>query len=173
MPTGLGTLLRRWGAQPVHEAYWGDEVRFAGVSFRSLPARHFSARTFWNRNVTLWCGWLVEVAGRRIYFAGDTAYGSFFPELGRHLGSIDVGLLPISAYQPRWFMREVHLDPAEAVQVHRDLRIRRSFAMHWGTFRLSDEPLGEPPVYLARARAAAGLPPEDFRVLKFGETVRV
>lgn len=173
VPEGVGRLVRRWGAARVQEAVWGQQVAVRGVDFLCLPARHFSARTPWDRNEALWCGWLAVTPGRRLYYAGDTAYAPFFADLGRMIGPVDAGLIPIGAYQPRWFMQVVHASPDEAVRIHEDMRLRQSFAMHWGTFDLADEPLAEPPLALARARSAAGLPEDAFRVLRFGETAVV
>jgi N-acyl-phosphatidylethanolamine-hydrolysing phospholipase D len=176
VPLGLAPLVR--GCMPgteVVDAEWGDRIESGTggtpFSLTCLPAQHAAARSAFDRNKTLWCGWLIEVAGRRIHFAGDTGYAEFFGELGAWIGGIDVALLPIGAYRPRWFMKAVHCDPAEAVCIHREIRARRSLAMHWGTFELTDEPLGEPPMALAREAAEAGLAPDEFTAIVVGETV--
>lgn len=178
VPLGLAPLVRGWMHRtPVVDAEWGDRLEGgsaeAPFAFTCVPAQHMSARSAFDRNVALWCGWLIEVGGRRIYFAGDTGYAEFFGDLGSCIGGVEVALIPIGAYQPRWFMETVHCDPAEAVRIHRDLRARRSLAMHWGTFDLTDEPLGEPPLALAREAAAAGLAPDEFTAIAVGETVVV
>jgi N-acyl-phosphatidylethanolamine-hydrolysing phospholipase D len=176
VPLGLEPLVR--GCMPaveVVEAEWGDRIEgdARGIPFAltCLPAQHAAARSAFDRNTTLWCGWLIEIAGKRVYFAGDTGYAEFFGELGTLIGGIDMALLPIGAYRPRWFMKSVHCDPSEAVRIHRELRAHRSLAMHWGTFVLTDEPLGEPPLALAREAAAAGLAPGEFTTIAVGETV--
>jgi N-acyl-phosphatidylethanolamine-hydrolysing phospholipase D len=103
-------------------------------------------------------------------FSSDSGYSPDFKEIGARFGPFRLSLLPIGGYQPRWFMRPMHVDPPEAVKIHHDLRSQQSIGMHWGTFKLTDESLGEPPVYLARSLAEACLPPENFLVLKIGET---
>jgi L-ascorbate metabolism protein UlaG (beta-lactamase superfamily) len=139
----------------------------------SVPARHFSARTLWDRNRTLWAGFIVESGGATVYFAGDTGYSPAFEEIGRRFPRIDLALIPIGAYEPRWFMEPVHVNPEEAVRVHRDVGARRSIGMHFGTFQLTDEGIDEPVAALSRARAAADLSEGAFGVLDFGETVMV
>jgi len=174
VPLGLAPLVRRCGAARIHEAEWGEALDLGAVRLTCLPAQHFTARTGWDRNRTLWCGWLIEVADRRIYFAGDTGFAPFFTELGPWFGArggVEVALLPVGAYQPRWFMTPVHCTAAEAVEIHRLIGARLSLAMHWGVWQLTEEPLGEPPVLLADARRAAGVRDEDFRVPAVGETV--
>ncbi|MCB1058564.1 MAG: MBL fold metallo-hydrolase, partial [Acidobacteria bacterium] len=106
-----------------------------------------------------------------VYFAGDSGYSPDFQEIRRRLGAMDLSLLPIGAYDPRWFMRPVHTNPEEAVRIHRELESRRSVAMHWGTFILTDEPMDEPPRRLAEAMRAAGRPEDEFRALLHGETL--
>lgn len=174
VPAGLSGFVGRHTGGRVHEAEWGQVFAVAGAKLTAVPALHFSARKGWDRNITLWCGWLLEVAGRRIYFAGDTGMAPFFGELGawfRATGGIDVAILPIGAYQPRWVMTPVHCTAADAVDIHRLLGARQSLATHWGTFVLTEEPLCEPPVLLADTLRARGVPAEAFRTLAVGETV--
>jgi N-acyl-phosphatidylethanolamine-hydrolysing phospholipase D len=174
VPAGLTPFVQRRTGGRVHEAEWGEMLAVAGAKLTAVPALHFSARTGKDRNQTLWCGWLLEVAGKRIYFAGDSGMAPFFGELGewfRATGGIDVALLPIGAYQPRWVMTPVHCTAADAVEIHQLIGARQSLAMHWGTFVLTEEPLREPPVLLADTLAARGVPPEQFRTLAVGETV--
>jgi len=135
-----------------------------------VPAQHFSARTPWDRNRTLWCGFVVRVDGVTIYFAGDSGYTPLFSEIGGRCPSIDVGLIPIGAYEPRWFMQPMHMNPEEAVRTHLDIKARVSIAMHFGTFQLTDEGIDDPLRALESARAAADVAPDAFRVLDFGET---
>ncbi len=175
VPAGLTQFVTRKTGGRVHDAEWGETLAGAGAKLTAVPALHFSARTGKDRNQTLWCGWLLEVAGKRIYFAGDTGLAPFFGELGdwfRATGGIDVALLPIGAYQPRWVMTPVHCTAADAVEIHQLIGAQQSLAMHWGTFVLTEEPLREPPVLLADTLAARGVPPEQFRTLAVGETVR-
>jgi len=171
--TGVGALLNGIGAKRVMELSWGDTFKFKEVELACLPAQHGSARTPFDRNFSLWCGWMVQSRGRKAAFLSDTAYAPFFSEIGEVFGPVDLALIPIGAYRPAWFMRPLHLDPTEAVRVHSDLKSKQSVAMHWGTFQLADDPLGEPPVLLERAKRLAGIEPESFRVLGIGETIAV
>lgn len=169
--------LRRWfvkrGAERVIELDWWQAVEVAGCRVTAVPAQHFSGRGLRDRNRVLWCGFVVERAGRRLYFAGDTGYSRDFADIGARFAPVDLALLPIGAYEPRWFMQSMHVNPEDAVKIHRDIGARLSVAMHWGTFRLTTEPMDEPPRRLAAARAAAGLTEDAFRVLAHGQTIRL
>jgi L-ascorbate metabolism protein UlaG (beta-lactamase superfamily) len=116
---------------------------------------------------------MMTMVGRRVFFAGDTGYGPFFSEVGERLGPIDLALLPIGAYEPRWFMRPIHMNPAEAVQAHLDLQAARSVGMHFGTFPLTTEGIDEPERALEEARRSKGLTPSAFQTLGFGESMRL
>jgi L-ascorbate metabolism protein UlaG (beta-lactamase superfamily) len=116
---------------------------------------------------------VLESAERSVYFAGDTGYAPIFREIGERFGGFDLAMIPIGCYNPRWLMHPVHLDPAEAVQVHVDVRSRQSIACHWGTFRLADEPLSEPPMLLAQELMRAGIAPGQFRAIRPGEFLEV
>src|SRR5262249_46004518 len=155
----------------VQELDWWQPVRVGGATITGVPAQHFSARTPWDRNATLWCGFVVEADGVTIYFAGDTGYSPHFAEIGDRFPSIDVALLPIGAYEPRWFMAPMHMNPEEAVRAHLDVGARVSVGMHFGTFQLTDEGIDEPLDALARARVAHDVAPDAFRALDFGETL--
>ncbi|MDD4932355.1 MAG: MBL fold metallo-hydrolase [Methylacidiphilaceae bacterium] len=172
-PLGLGPLLARWGFSRVVELGWGDFVEGDPWRLLCLPAQHASARGPLDRDRVLWCSWLLSSRGRQIFFAGDTGYARFHAELGKRLGPVDLALLPIGAYRPSWLQQPLHLNPMEAAQLHLDLEARTSLAMHWGTFRLSDEPWEEPPRLLADARQLLGLSEDSFRVPKLGETIRL
>jgi L-ascorbate metabolism protein UlaG (beta-lactamase superfamily) len=138
------------------------------------PAQHWSNRLRGARCGRLWGGFHLASDVRRIFFAGDTGYHSaFFKDIRSRLGAPDLALLPIGAYEPRWFMRGQHVNPADAVQIHRDLEARLSLGMHWGTFQLTDEPRLAPPTELRQALAAAGLPPDSFRVVEPGQSLHV
>jgi N-acyl-phosphatidylethanolamine-hydrolysing phospholipase D len=171
VPLGVAPLLRKLGAERVVELDWWARHRRGGLSVMAVPAQHFSGRGITDRNATLWCGYVFEADGRRAYFAGDTGYSPDFAEIGRRCAPLDLALIPIGAYEPRSFMRSMHVNPEEAVQIHRDVGSRLSLAMHWGTFRLTLEPLDEPPQRLIAAREAAGLPASVFQVPLPGETV--
>lgn len=176
-PLGNGDLLRSAGFAHDHIIeldWWQSHTTAPGMEITLTPARHWSNRVRGSRNRRLWGGFFLKAPGANAFFAGDTAYDdAMFHDIHARLGPADLALLPIGAYEPRWFMREQHCNPAEAVQIHRDLGARASIGMHWGTFPITDEGFDDPPRELARARAAAGLPPEAFRVCEPGETVRL
>jgi len=170
VPLGLTPFLRHRGVLYVTELDWWQEVTIDQVRLGCTPAQHFSGRTPWDRNRSLWCGWSIAAPAGRLFFAGDTGLHPEFARVAERFGPFDVAFLPIGAYEPRWFMRPVHMNPEEAVQAARELGAPRVVPMHWGTFKLTDEPLDEP---LERARAAwraAGLPDGRFWQLAFGET---
>jgi L-ascorbate metabolism protein UlaG (beta-lactamase superfamily) len=174
--SGLGNkdYLERRGVRPVEELDWWESVEGpAGSRVTFVPAQHWSRRSAFDRDRTLWGGFVVEAAGATVYFAGDSGYCPHFREIGERFPRIDLALLPIGAYEPRWFMAPQHMNPAEAVRSHLDLGARASLAMHFGTFRLTPEPVDEPVRALARALAEAGVDPAAFRVPGFGETVVV
>jgi L-ascorbate metabolism protein UlaG (beta-lactamase superfamily) len=171
-PLGNGRLVRSAGIRRVEELDWWQEATAAPVQIVVTPAQHFSARTPFDRNRALWGGFLVAADGLRIYFAGDTAYAPFFREIGQRFGRIDLALLPIGAYEPRWFMKDVHMNPAEAVQAHLDLEASASIGMHFGTFRLTTEGIDEPLHALDAACRAQHVPRAHFRTLDFGDSAR-
>ena len=122
----------------------------------------------------LWCGWaLATNDGRRVFFAGDTGYHPEFTRIAERCGPFDLALLPIGAYEPRWFMRYLHMNPEEAVEAFRGLGAQLMVPIHWGTFKLTDEAMDEPPVRARAAFAAANLPMERYRQLAHGETLTI
>jgi Predicted Zn-dependent hydrolases of the beta-lactamase fold len=174
-PLANAPLVRRAGIRRIAELDWWQSHspdRHADVTITLTPARHWSNRLSGTRNARLWGGFFVRVASRSWWFAGDTGYDStLFHDIRRRLGPPDVALIPIGAYEPRWFMAAQHCNPAEAVQIHRDIAARQSIGMHWGTWQLTDEGRDEPLRALAAARDAAGIPPPTFRTLEPGESL--
>lgn len=170
VPAGLGPWFRRLGKTDVRELGWWDRTRVGEATVTFVPARHWSRRGLWDVNRSWWGGFVIGGDGHTVYFAGDTAYFSGFAEIGRRFPNLDAALLPIGAYDPEWFMRQQHLSPEDAVMAYRDLGARLFCAMHWGTFKLTDEPLDEPPYRLAAAWEAAGLRERDRWVPAVGET---
>jgi L-ascorbate metabolism protein UlaG (beta-lactamase superfamily) len=170
---GTGHLLAQAGLRGPRECDWWDSMEVAGLRVTYVPSQHFSARTAFDRNRALWGGFVIEAAdGACIYFAGDSGWCPHFTEIGRRFPRIDLALLPIGAYAPRWFMRTQHMDPEEAVRAHLACGARASLAMHFGTFfRLTDEPIDEPAALLRDAMARHGVAPGAFRVPGFGETL--
>jgi L-ascorbate metabolism protein UlaG (beta-lactamase superfamily) len=172
-PLGNGSLVRSSGIRQVEELDWWQEAKTSVLPITLTPAQHFSARTPLDRNRALWGGFMLRASSARIYFAGDTAYGSFFRDVRLRLGPIDLALLPIGAYEPRWFMQSVHMNPTEAVQAHLDLEASESIGMHFGTFQLTTEGIDEPLRALEDARRERGIPQSRFRTLRFGESLRL
>ena len=167
---GHADWLRGKGFSNVRELAWHASAEIAsGIRVTATPAQHFTARTLLDRNRGHWCGWLVEGAGCKLWHAGDSGYCAAFSEIGERYGPIDFGMIPIGAYQPRRIMRPMHMNPEEAVQAFIESRCRRAVAMHWGTFRLTDEPMGEPPFLLERALQEQGIPAADFVVAGVGD----
>jgi N-acyl-phosphatidylethanolamine-hydrolysing phospholipase D len=170
VPLGVRRWLQRRHVGNAVELDWWQRHDGHGFSVTAVPAQHFSGRRHNDRNRTLWCGFVLEAANKKVFFAGDTGYSKDFADIGERLGPMDLALLPIGAYEPRWFMKSMHVNPEEAVRIHRDLNSRQSVAMHWGTFRLTEEPMDEPPKALAQALKAAHVPTEKFWVMQHGET---
>ncbi len=165
-PLGNDTLLRRHDARiDVRPLDWGRSAQVAELRVTLAPALHWSARGLGDRRMALWGSFMIEGPDGGLYFAGDTGYGdgSLFPTLAaRFEGPLRLAILPIGAYAPRWFMREQHCDPDEAVAIFEALGAERAFACHWGTFQLTTEPYDEPPRRLVMALAKAGIAPERF-----------
>ena len=166
VPAGVGRLLRSQSIGPFDELDWGESLPLAGSTIHSVPALHASARGIFDRNRTLWCGYVIEVAERMIYFAGDTAFGEHFAHIRERFGAPRLALLPIGAYQPRWFMSSVHMGPEDAVRAHRILGAKTSIAIHHGTFQLADDGLDTPKKRLSEC--AQG---ESFVVLDNGQSI--
>ena len=173
VPLGIKDWFRSRGIYDVGEMDWWETEKVLGLSLHFVPTQHWSARSPFDRNETLWGAWVVEGPGFRFFFCGDAGYSAHFREIAQIFGSFDLAAIPIGAYEPRWFMKAAHLDPAEAVKVHQDLKSRFSIAIQWGTFVLSDEPLDEPPVRLAAEWKKRRLPEAARHVLAVGETMEV
>jgi L-ascorbate metabolism protein UlaG (beta-lactamase superfamily) len=170
VPGGLGWWLRRLGFRHVTELDWWESTTLGTVEFTLVPAHHWSRRTLVDTCRSLWGGWMLTAPGSRVYFCGDSAYGPYFGEIAGRFPDIDVALLPVGAYQPRWFMKATHMDPREAVRACGDLGARRMVPIHWGTFALSAEPVLAP-IEVTRAEwAAAGRPADDLWDLEIGGT---
>jgi len=174
-PLGHRPLLAGAGLSRIVELdWWQDHACAPGLEATLVPARHWSRRRPFGTNRRLWGGFMIRAGGRLVYFAGDSGYdGGLFAGIGRRCGPPDLALLPIGAYEPRWFMGPAHMNPAEAVRAHIDLGARRSLGVHWGTFQLTDEGREEPVRALAEARERAGLGPEAFAAPPLGASVAV
>jgi L-ascorbate metabolism protein UlaG (beta-lactamase superfamily) len=172
-PVGNARLLRSAGIRDVEELDWWDVSASSSISVVLTPAQHFSARTPFDRNRALWGGFVLSTGEARIFFAGDSGYAEHFRDVRARCGPIDLALLPIGAYEPRWFMKDMHMNPAEAVQAHQDLESPRSVAMHFGTFQLTTEGIEEPLRALDAALDARGIPRASFRALEFGGSTTI
>jgi L-ascorbate metabolism protein UlaG (beta-lactamase superfamily) len=164
VPAGVARLLRSENIGPTQELDWSESLSLPGFTIHCVPALHFSARGIYDRNMTLWCGYMIECQERHLYFAGDTAFGNHFAQIREKFGSPHLALLPIGAYEPRWFMSPVHMGPDEAVRAHEILGAKTSIAIHHGTFQLTDEGLDTP-----KRQLIACAKDEPFLVLPNGQ----
>ncbi|MCZ6828633.1 MAG: MBL fold metallo-hydrolase [Gammaproteobacteria bacterium] len=167
---GNGKLFQQLGLDDFRDLDWNEKYALGGVEFVFSECRHRSGRGFGDQMETLWGAFVIKTGAGNIYFAGDTGYGAHFKNTGDQYGPFALALLPIGAYEPRWFMRDVHVNPAEAVQAHFDLRSEHSLGMHFGTFQLSYEAREQPVLELREALSKRGLDEEDFSVLPVGLT---
>ncbi len=176
VPLGVSTFLRKRGAAVITELDWQQTAHHMGLSITCVPAKHFSGRGLTTRNRTLWCGWTVGSAAKKMYFAGDTATIPEFGSIAASSGPFDAAILPIGAYAPRWLMRSVHMNPRDCTDAYKQVFASQSghsltlTASHWGTFKLTDEPLDEPPEQMRKEWRAAGLRDSDLWIPRHGET---
>jgi L-ascorbate metabolism protein UlaG (beta-lactamase superfamily) len=173
VPLGNDAIMRAHDETIAAEAYdWHDRVEIgADVAVTPVPTRHWSARSLSDRNMALWASFVVEAPAGRIYFVGDSSYGdgSHFREARKRCGPFRLALLPIGAYEPRWFMADQHMNPAEAVKAYIDCGAERALGHHYGTFQLTDEAIDAPLLALADALQAAEIPAERFGALRPGQ----
>jgi N-acyl-phosphatidylethanolamine-hydrolysing phospholipase D len=176
VPLGMKRWMSEIGVDNTIEMDWWQSHRIGEVEVVMTPVQHWSGRSLSDRMNTLWGGWAVFAPDAHLFFAGDTGYSPDFSDIARRFAArqgargFDIALIPVGAYEPRWFMKEQHVDPDEAVRMHRDLRAQRSLGIHWGTFELTDEALDEPPRALARALARAEVSSDQFFLLALGQT---
>lgn len=174
VPLGLSEWFSEQGiaSARVHEFDWWQQGNFGPLAVTATPSQHWSARSLWDKNETLWASWHLQVADWQVWFGGDTGYNEFqFKEIGERFPDIDDALIPIGAYLPRWFMKPQHVNPAEALQIHQDLETKRSYAMHWGTYQLAAESIEETRQDIAAAKRSVAT--QEDRVLELmaiGET---
>lgn len=167
---GVNALLEQEGISRGRDFDWWDSVELPNdLRVHYVPAQHFSSRGLGDRNATLWGGFVIESPHGAVFFAGDTGWGSHIEKIAARFPRVRLALLPIGAYQPRWFMGPVHMDPADAVRAHQVLRAHRSMGIHFGTFRLADDSEFDPIHDLDAALVESGLTREEFWVLGFGE----
>ena len=170
VPKGDKALLTGMGIENVFEFNWWESIAVRNLELTFTPAQHWSSRGLFDRNHSLWGSWFVRDANHSFFHAGDTGYSRDFVEIREKLGDVDYAMIPIGAYDPRWFMSYQHVNPEEAVTIAKDIGADVSFGMHWGTFILTDEPIMEPKQRLERAAYAEGV---DFRVPVPGEVNKI
>ena len=184
VPLGLKPWLAALGITNAVELDWWKSHHLGKVEIVLTPVQHWSGRGINDRLKTLWGGFAVFAPDQHLFFAGDTGYSKDFRDIRERFadrqrpggggggggGGFDIALIPVGAYEPRWFMNDQHVNPAEAVQIHLDLAAKRSLGVHWGTFNLTDEALDVPPSALATARREKGVRNEDFFLLAIGQT---
>lgn len=170
VPKGVAAWFRRRGYPRVVEFDWWQGIDHGGLRATFVPSKHFSGRTPWNVNKTLWGGWLFQGRRHSVWHAGCTAYFDGFAELGRRFPRLDLACVPIGAYEPRWFMEPVHVDPEQAGQAFLDSHAKRLLPIHWGTFRLSDEPMDEPPQRIRAFLERRGVDRDRLWLPPLGET---
>jgi len=171
VPRGLGYWFERAGLSRVLEMDWWQQEEVAGMRVTFVPAEHWSRRGLRDVNASWWGGYVLEGGGVRVYHSGDTAWFEGFQLIGERCGPIEAAMLPIGAYEPRWFMKGQHMNPEDAVRAFQALGASRFVAMHWGTFKLTDEPLLEPPAFLREVWARADLAGSRLAVPAIGETL--
>ncbi len=174
VPLGLKKWFINEGVsqEKVYEFDWWQSRLLDRVTFTATPAQHWSKRSFWDKNQSLWVSWAMNIGGKTIWYSGDTGYNPHqFKEIGSRLNKVDLGIISIGAYSPRWFMKGVHINPEEAVTIHQEIYAKRSIGVQWGTFQLTAEPIDEPPQRLKEAVRQKGLTPDSFIVMKIGETL--
>ncbi len=178
VPLGVEKWLADEGITRTRRMDWWDRFELPApggpVTVHFVPAHHWSSRSPWDRQATLWGGFVVQaaVAGEpfSFYFAGDTGYAADFAEIGQRFGGFDYSMIPVGCYLPRWFMRNQHVNEDEAVQIHLDVKSRQSIGVHWGVFRLCDDPVDAPVDGLPAALARRGVAAEQFVLPVLGQT---
>ncbi len=175
-PWRVGRWLAKHGVRNIVELDWDESTDWKGVRITCIPAQHFSGRSISGRDETLWCGWMMGLSEGSIMFAGDTGLHPEFSRIAAMYGPVTMAILPIGAYDPRWFMRTVHMDPDDAVAAYLSISTVNPdhrcvfIPSHWGTFLLTDEPADEPQVRLRKAWRNAGLHDENCAILRPGES---
>jgi L-ascorbate metabolism protein UlaG (beta-lactamase superfamily) len=169
VPLGVDLLLNQEGIDDTYPLdWWESQPIDSDITIHAVQAQHFSARGLFDRDKTLWVGYVIETPAGNIYFAGDTGYGDFFKEIGQKY-DIKIGLIPIGAYKPRWFMQPMHVNPVEAIQVHKEVGAEISFGMHFGTFPLADDGMEDPVIDFSKAIQQPENQGVNFKLLSEGD----
>ncbi|ATH07797.1 Zn-dependent hydrolase [Halobacteriovorax marinus] len=169
---GVELLLNEHGIEKTIPLDWHESYNQAGINFTFVPCQHWSARGLFDRNETLWGSFIIE-AKKKIYFASDTGYSEHFKKQRERYGQMDISLLPIGAYEPRWFMKEQHMNPRDSVLAHIDLQSKLTIGMHFGTFKLTNEGVNTPLEELDAALNEFKIKKSEFIAPKFGQKFRI
>ena len=170
VPLGVNKILERLNILNVRQLDWHQHAIFGKIKITATPAIHFSGRGMLDRDNTLWCGFIINGL-KSLYIVGDTAYDDhLFKDIRNKYSSIDLSIIPIGAYKPKWFMSPIHTDPDEAVRIHHDTGSHESIACHFGTFQLADEGLDDVAEDFNEALGKYGVPPESFILPKEGKS---
>jgi L-ascorbate metabolism protein UlaG (beta-lactamase superfamily) len=169
-PRGVGDHLRRWGinAEKIREHEWGNQTTIGGIHLTCTPTQHFSGRSLFNRNASVWCSWVIEDAGFKVFYGADSGYFEGFRKIGAQYGPFDVTLIENGAYNLGWPL--IHMQPEETIQAHQDLRGKWLVPIHHGTFDLAMHPWTEPMERVQQIAARTGI---QVCTPKFGEPVRM
>ena len=170
VPLGMERWMQDEGITNVKALDWWSSVEHGGARVTLVPVQHWSSRTPFDRHQSLWGGFVAEAGGLKFFHSGDTGYSADFVEIGRRFGGVDFAQIAVGCYEPRWFMKGQHVNEEEAVQIHLDIRSRFSVGIHWGTFRLCDEPVEQPMDRMPEARRKLGVAEADFPLFALGET---
>lgn len=171
---GLGVANRLPSDHNVIELDWGESTQINDMfKLWFLEVQHNSGRTPFDRNSTLWGGFMMQIGNQNIYFGGDSGYANHYKSAYEQFGSVDIAFIPIGAYSPREIFRPVHLDPFEAVQAHQDLKSKLSIGMHYGTFQMTAESRSEPIELLEEAMNNADIPSSEFITIKVGHHINL
>jgi L-ascorbate metabolism protein UlaG (beta-lactamase superfamily) len=169
-PLGNKKTMAVAGIRNIHELDWWESFKTDELEITLTPAQHWSARGLNDKREALWGGFFIRAEKLTVFWAGDTGYGQHFKQIQEKLGSPDLSFQPVGAYEPRWFMKDMHANPSDAMQAHFDLKTKMSVGMHFGTFQLTDEGIEDPVLELEKVKKEKGV--ENFVVLKEGESRR-
>jgi L-ascorbate metabolism protein UlaG (beta-lactamase superfamily) len=170
---GVDLFLINKGIRNVKSIDWWQNIQLQQINLCGTPAQHFSSRGLFDRNRTLWCGFTLKSKNYNIYYVGDSGYGPFFQEIGDRLGPFDASIIPIGAFKPEWFMQPIHVNPTQALQIHADVKSKRSIACHFGTFPLADDNMDEPEKLLQQGLKLNGFKNGDFVSLGNGQQISI
>ena len=173
VPLGLEAWFKSAGITNVVELDWWDRVRLGSLDFHLVPVQHWSQRTLFDRNQSLWGGFFVKHHSLSFVYTGDTGYSKDFSDIRARLGAPHIAVIPVGAYEPRWFMRDHHINPDEAVKILQLCGAQQALAHHWGTFQLTDEPVDEPPRLLQVALDRENIASSRFQVKRPGEVLDI